>query len=207
VKDARHAAYAALLAAVVASLLGCVDPGPIGGAPDAFAPGEAAAPPSFALEAGQYDAYAPRPPPSPVNAFTDAASYADATGVLAHLADTHNVGLSCGPCHSTGCGSTPCFTLGGTVYRDYFGKQPAAGVEVRVVDLKGRSATVYSGPNGNFALYSDAGVALPAMVGARDGTTTRPMVTTLAVGMCATAGCHVVGSSPDAGAYYAIHVP
>jgi hypothetical protein len=101
----------------------------------------------------------------------------------------------------------PCFVLGGTVYKDYKGTVPAVGVEVRVVDMQGNSASCHTGANGNFRIDADAGVTLPAIVGARDGTTTRPMVTTLANGMCGTSGCHTPMGSPSAGDYYPIHVP
>jgi hypothetical protein len=192
-------------------LAGCSDPGPIGGVPDAFAPGDGSSTRSFLLEAGKYEAAAATRDAALVTAFTGAGAYVAFTGTLpTNLGDAgHFVGASCGPCHSTGCGSgIPCFTLGGTVYKDYAGTVPAPGVEVRVVDLHGKVASTYSGSSGNFALYADAGVTLPAMVGARDSTSTRPMVTTLAVGMCATAGCHVVGAGlPDSGGYFPIHVP
>jgi hypothetical protein len=127
-----------------------------------------------------------------------------------HLADTHHVGESCGAgsCHGAGtCGAAPCFLIGGTVYSEYKGTVAAPSVEIRVLDMQGHAASCYSGPNGNFRLPTDAGVTLPAIIGARDGTTTRPMVTTLANGMCGTSGCHNPMASPATGAYYPVHVP
>jgi hypothetical protein len=69
--------------------------------------------------------------------------------------------------------------------------------------------TTYSRDNGNF-FFGGAALALPAIVAARDATTTRSMVTqltTASMGSCASAGCHIVGGSPSSGAYYPIHVP
>jgi hypothetical protein len=82
-----------------------------------------------------------------------------------------------------------------------------------VLDSTGKSVSVYSGANGNFHIGMGSGVTFPAIVGARDATIVRPMVTTLTamgsmtMGSCASAGCHVVGGSPATGAYYPIHVP
>jgi len=117
-------------------------------------------------------------------------------------------------CHATqgGRSDAPEFLIGGTVYQDYFGLQPAAGVEVRVVDGNGHAVSAYSGREGNFYVRSSAtnGVTFPAVVGARNGTITRPMITTLfgpAMGSCAQSPCHVAGGSPATGSYYPIHVP
>jgi hypothetical protein len=123
-------------------------------------------------------------------------------------------------CHGPGGGETP-FLIGGTVYKDYKGTIPAAGVEIRVQDMAGHAVSVYSGMNGNFYIHSNgSGVTLPAMVAARDGTTTRPMITQLTtngfnvgvgtMGSCASGGCHITGGTdggPVSGAYYPIHVP
>jgi hypothetical protein len=80
--------------------------------------------------------------------------------------------------------------------------------------MTGKAISVYSGSNGNFYINAaGAGMTLPAIVGARDGTIARPMITTLTamgsttMGSCANAGCHIVGGSPATGAYYPIHVP
>jgi hypothetical protein len=128
----------------------------------------------------------------------------------------HHPGESCSQsnCHGPAGGETT-FVVGGTVYKDYKGTIPAPGVEVRVVDAAGTAMSVYTGTNGNFSLSAgrrDGGGAgvYPVMVGVRDGTTTRPMVTAItsaAMGSCASSGCHIVGGSPASGAYYPIHVP
>lgn len=125
----------------------------------------------------------------------------------------HNPGKSCMDkgCHATsGGGEAPAFLIGGTVYKDYKGASPAVGVEVRIVDSAGNAASAYSGSNGNFYIRAgSAGVTFPAVIGARDGTTTRPMITQLSstMGSCAQQPCHVTGSSPAMGTYYPIHVP
>jgi hypothetical protein len=134
----------------------------------------------------------------------------------------HNQGTACtkSGCHGPGGGETP-FVIGGTVYKDYKGTIPAPGVEIRIKDMAGHAASVYSGMNGNFYIHTGAsGVTLPAVVAARDATTTRPMITVLTatgfgvgvgtMGACASAGCHITGGTdggPVSGAYYPIHVP
>jgi hypothetical protein len=54
-------------------------------------------------------------------------------------------------------------------------------------------------------------VTFPAVVGARRGTASRPMITTLAssMGSCGQTHCHVPGGGPLSGTgnYYPIHVP
>jgi hypothetical protein len=130
---------------------------------------------------------------------------------------THNAGKSClqSGCHgpTTGANLAPGLLLGGTVYSDYLGTKPAVGVELRIVDSAGSSATARSGPDGNFYILSTGanGVTFPAAVGVRDMTTTRPMITTLTtqMGSCAQTTCHVPGGGPmtNTGNYYPIHVP
>jgi hypothetical protein len=141
--------------------------------------------------------------------FIGAPAYAAQTGN-----SSHNAGKSCihSGCHGSG-GDAPSLLLGGTVYSDYQGTTPAPGVQVRIVDAAGHSASTYSGPEGNFYVLSAnaSGVTFPAIVGARDGKTTRPMITTLAASMasCGQATCHVPGGGPmsNTGNYYPIHVP
>ena len=112
-----------------------------------------------------------------------------------------------GGCHGGG-GDASSFFIGGTVYKDYKGTIPAAGVEIRVVDANGHAASVYSGSNGTFHM-GRGNLTLPAIVGARDGTISRPMVTALSgtMGSCSSSGCHINGGSPLTTAYYPIHVP
>jgi hypothetical protein len=143
--------------------------------------------------------------------FAGAPAYAAQTG-----SSSHNAGMSCihAGCHGAG-GSpgAPSLLIGGTVYADYKGATPAAGVQVRIVDAAGHSASSYSGPEGNFYILSSNanGVTFPAVVGARDGKTTRPMITMLdaSKASCGQAKCHVRGGGPmsNTGSYYPIHVP
>lgn len=130
--------------------------------------------------------------------------------------NAHNAGRSCmqSGCHPTsgGGGDAPPLLIGGTVYKDYAGTTPYPGVEIRVLDSNGNSASTVSGSNGNFYIRAgQSGVTFPAIVGARDGTATRPMVTQLTgdMGSCDQNGCHVVGGGPttNTGNYYPIHVP
>jgi hypothetical protein len=117
-------------------------------------------------------------------------------------------------CHGAG-GATgaPSLLVGGTVYANYMGTAPAPGVEVRVVDSAGRSTSTHSGPEGNFYIMSANanGVTFPAVVGARDAMTTRPMITaiTASMGSCGQPTCHVPGggSMSNTGNYYPIHLP
>jgi hypothetical protein len=142
--------------------------------------------------------------------FGGSPAYATQTGK-----GSHNAGMSCihAGCHGSTAGASgaPGFLLGGTVYADYKGAVPAPGVEVRIVDSAGRSASAYSGPEGNFYILSASanGVTFPAVVGARDATTMRPMITTLTASMasCGQATCHVPGGGPmsHTGNYYPVH--
>ena len=140
-------------------------------------------------------------PPSYQDPFAGAPPYTAQQGNGAH-----NPGTSCNDHHHN-------FLIGGTVYKDYQGTIPAVSVEVRLVDPAGNTVSAYSGPEGNFYIDpSNAnGVTLPATVGARDGTTTRPMITTLtgSMGSCGQSPCHVPGGGPMSGTgnYYPIHVP
>jgi hypothetical protein len=131
-------------------------------------------------------------------------------------ASSHNAGLAClqSGCHGGTAGPAPPFFLGGTVYQDYPGTKPAAGVEVRIVDPEGHATSVHAGPEGNFFIPAGAqnGVTFPAAIGARDANTTRPMITLIAgagMGSCAQASCHVPGGGPttNTGNYFPIHVP
>jgi hypothetical protein len=145
---------------------------------------------------------------SVVDPFAGAPAYSQQAG-----GSSHNAGKSClqSGCHGSG-GEAPNFLIGGTVYKDYAGTMPAPGVEVRIVDSAGHAASTYTGPEGNFYIGGGGGgITFPANVGARDGTTVRPMVTTLTSGMasCGQSTCHVPGGGPttNTGNYYPIHVP
>jgi hypothetical protein len=74
--------------------------------------------------------------------------------------------------------------------------------------------STYSSSNGNFYIRSGgaSGVTFPAIVGARNATTVRPMITTLStasMGSCGQTKCHVPGGGPqtNTGNYYPIHIP
>jgi hypothetical protein len=161
---------------------------------------------------GSSSSGSPSPAATPTpDAFTGAPAYVSKVG-----SSPHNAGKSClsSGCHGGGGGDASPFLIGGTVYKDYKGTVPAPGVEIRVKDMAGNTVSVYSGTNGNFYINSSgSGITLPAIVGARDGTTSRPMITNLtsaAMGSCASAGCHILGGTdggPVSGAYYPIHVP
>jgi hypothetical protein len=134
-------------------------------------------------------------------------------GVDLGATSPHNAGTSClqSGCHGPDGAGKPLL-IGGTIYEDYYSMIPAkAGLEVRIKDFAGHAVSVYTDATGNFFLRtSDAnGLTLPAVVGARDTTSTRPMVTPLTSGMgsCGQSLCHVKGSSPADGSYYPIHVP
>jgi hypothetical protein len=159
--------------------------------------------PPPAIDAGPVQVPAQNPP-SMTDAFLGAPAFVPGTGL-----QSHHPGESCmqSGCHGSAVNVDPFF-ISGTVYADYAGKVPVPGIEIRVRDMAGRAASVYSGANGNFFM-GGGGVSFPAVVGARNATTTRPMVTVLTrtMGSCASAGCHIVGGSPATGAYYPIHVP
>jgi len=212
------ATRAASLVVAMLATAACGDPGPIGGIPSGVLETDAAL--DSAVDAGGLDAIAlDALPPSEAAAvpdpFAGAPAYVKGTDTAGPLslsdpAGPHHIGASCGngSCHAPGaCGAAPCFLIGGTAYDEYKGTTPAAGAEIRVLDMQGHAASCYVGPNGNFRILADAGVTLPAIVGIRDGTTTRPMVTVLGNGMCATSSCHSVGGSPATGAVYPVHVP
>lgn len=147
------------------------------------------------------------------NPFAGAPAYSPQTGGD----NSHNAGKGCiqSGCHgNSGGGEAPSFLLGGTVYADYKGTTPAAGVEVRIVDSAGHAVSTYSSSNGNFYIRSTSAneVTFPAIVGARNATTMRPMITTLStagMGSCGQTKCHVPGGGPQTstGDYYPIHVP
>ena len=93
----------------------------------------------------------------------------------------------------------------------YIGASPVSGIEVTILHTNGNTATTYSDRYGNFYIRAgQSNVGFPAIVGARNGSTTRPMIkqlTSPSMGSCGQSSCHVPGGSPKAGDYYAIHVP
>ena len=133
--------------------------------------------------------------------FAGAPAYAAPSNLTPSPTANHNVGRSCMDCHGK---NETAFLIGGTIYKDYAGTAPAAGVEIRIVDTNGHAASTYSNSDGNFFIKSSGStVALPAVVGARDGTLARPMITQLTGGMgsCGQAGCH------DKSGYGPLHLP
>jgi hypothetical protein len=94
------------------------------------------------------------------------------------------------------------------VYSDYDGTTPAVGVEIRVLDTQGHAMSTYSGTNGNFYISSNSTIVPPYVVGIRDATNARPMITSFdgktVNGDCSKSGCHVGKSK---GGYYVVHLP
>ena len=141
--------------------------------------------------------------------FAGAPPYAAQTGP-----SSHNPGKACiqSGCHGSAT-AAPSFLFGGTVYTDYQGHTPAVGIEVRAMDARGHAVSAFTGPEGNFYVGtgSQGGVTFPLVVGARNATTTRPMITQVAsaFGSCGQSTCHVPGGgfSGNPGDYYPIHVP
>jgi len=97
-------------------------------------------------------------------------------------------------CHGA-AGPAPRFLIAGTVYKDATGT-PAGQVEVRVVGSDGVARTTYSNADGNFFFKAAAGaVKFPALVGARDGNTTKVMTIDATNGNCNS--CHrAAGTTP-----------
>ena len=80
--------------------------------------------------------------------------------------------------------------MGGTVYKDAAGTQPAASVEVRVVDKNGVAQRAFTDADGNFYVKGGA-LAGPASAGARNTASSHLMSGTLTDGNCN--GCHQGG--------------
>jgi hypothetical protein len=143
------------------------------------------------------------------NAFTGAAAYAAQNGPNTIKGDHPNGGdpakADCmtGACHGAG-GQGPRFLAGGSVFKDVAGTMPAPQVEVRFLDGDGTTLSAYTDANGNFFVRANgaaANLAFPMKTGARDGTTTRPMSSSIANGACNSAACH------GGAATGVIHVP
>ena len=143
------------------------------------------------VAAGGSDTGAPLTDP-----FADAGPYATNPYTSS---STHNAGRDCMAkgCHSIG-GDAPPFLIGGTVYSSADAGPilvPVADVEVRVLDLQGNAASAYSDVAGNFYVRSTGtNVTFPAIVGLRDATHTRSMVTELTgtMGSCSQVSCHTL---------------
>jgi hypothetical protein len=174
------------------------------------------------------------PPTAFTDPFAGAPAYSSKKGGGggAHNAGRACGGDNNSGCHSPNGGNGdhgPPLLIGGTVYEGYppdggitvmvdagdagiiaqnVAQLPAAGVEIRVLDEQGNAMSTYSSSNGTFYIeVSKAGaLALPAWVGARDSTSTRPMITELTgnMGNCSQSSCHV---GTENGGYYRVHVP
>jgi hypothetical protein len=159
------------------------------------------APPSSddAGAAASADAAAlPSAPPSadaatPNDAFGSVAPYAlitppdDSTN---HHGGDSNAGKDCLSCH-TGEGA-PQFVVAGTLFRTAAGTDGVAGAQVRVVAPGGfEVALVGTDSAGNFWLEGTAPLPPGAVVGARDGASSRTMSETIGSGSCNASGCHV----------------
>jgi len=142
-----------------------------------------------------------------VTAFTGAGAYVATSGPStikgAHGGNGNPSKLACQGCHGAG-GGAPRFFAGGSVFKDAAGTMPAAQVEVRFRDAAGKSLSAYTDATGSFFVRQTtataAGIALPALVGARDAALTKLMTATIANGDCNSAACH-------GGAQGRVHVP
>jgi hypothetical protein len=133
------------------------------------------------------DGGAPPPPPA-TDAFTGAPAY-----VMKIAGGTHNAGRNCmGGCHNHG------FTFAGTVTNA--SGSGVGGVEVRLVDAKGKAISVYSGSDGNF--HSSTAWTAPAKVGVRSASAKNVMVTALTAANGGCNGCHASGGTQSK-----IHIP
>ena len=132
-----------------------------------------------------------------VTAFTGAGAYVATSGPStikgAHGGNGNPSKLACQGCHGAG-GGAPRFFAGGSVFKDAAGTMPAAQVEVRFRDAAGKSLSAYTDATGSFFVRETtataAGIALPALVGARDAALTKLMTATIANGDCNSAACH-----------------
>jgi hypothetical protein len=208
----RHSLLVALL--LTAALGACSgEAAEAGGSGDEGAPTASAAVPAFEEappeardddeSPGDEEPAAPapeedKPPPTPTDAFFEAPAYVATLGPSTRRPG-HNfnnatprqnpAGRSCLNCHD-GNGGAPQFSAAGTVYA---GSQPAARVEVRAIDDEGKIASVYTDADGNFFFPGALDLAFPALVGARNATTTLLMKAPAPNGNCNQ--CHRGGNA------------
>ncbi len=122
---------------------------------------------------------APAPPPipddpgvfvdRPTDAFSGAPAYVSAPPAI-RANDQHTApvtGKPCLDCHD-GSGSSIKFDFAGTVWVAPAKTQPAADVEVRIIDAKGFARHTHSDVDGNFWHHSSTDLLLPAFSGARN---------------------------------------
>ncbi len=107
---------------------------------------------------------------------------------------TNPAGRPCFQCHAA-AGPAPRFGFAGTIYKDVAGTQPAARVEVRIVDANNKSVSAYTDADGNFFIpFATSGaLAYPAKAGARDADTVKLMTAGSMNGNCNS--CHRTGGS------------
>jgi hypothetical protein len=183
---------------------------PEGGAEgeDAAAPADASAADGSGTDAGAKDAAGDAADAATaITAFTGAGAYVATTGPStikgAHGGNGNPSKLACQGCHGAG-GGAPRFFAGGSVFKDAAGTMPAAQVEVRFRDAAGKSVSAFTDATGSFYVRQStataAGIALPALVGARDAAATKLMSATIANGDCNSSACH-------GGAQGRVHVP
>ena len=107
----------------------------------------------------------------------------------------HRPGEDCLECHTQGTGTgAPPFSIGGTIYTDMNGGQPATlGSPIHLVNANGSDVVVLTAQNGNF--WSFDTLAFPVTAYAAQCPTVEPMITPLelADGSCNRAGCHTAG--------------
>ena len=142
-----------------------------------------------------------QPPTSYLDPFQGAPAYSAGKG-----SNAHNAGQACITCHTKQ--GEKSLLIGGTVYSDYDGTTPAAGVEIRVLDTQGHAMSTYSGTSGTFYISANSTIVPPFVVGVRNASATRPMITQIdgktINGDCSKSGCHVGKSN---GGYYVVHIP
>lgn len=94
----------------------------------------------------------------------------------------HFRGEDCSRCHVEGGKATnSVFTMSGTIYRDYEGSEPLEGAEVLLLDASGKTVSMTSNAEGNFATDTPLrGGNYKAWV--RYGERTMPMMTVPSIG-------------------------
>lgn len=94
----------------------------------------------------------------------------------------HFHGEDCSRCHVEGGKATnSVFTMSGTIYRDYEGSEPLEGAEILLLDGSGKTVSMTSNAEGNFATDAPLrGGNYKAWV--RNGGRTMPMMTVPTIG-------------------------
>jgi len=112
---------------------------------------------------------------------------------------THRPGQPCLTCHGGSGPAKSQFSIGGTVYLNQGGGQPAPGTLVQIEDIEGNLWTVTANSVGNFfVLLSDYAPHYPTQmqVTSSDGSVTQQMLTHAGrAGSCA--DCHTLTAGPS----------